>query len=61
MRDGTYRDTAHPLSRETRQKIKAKVLEAWREEPGKARETMRDAANERGREDNRQQAWACTA
>ena len=36
MRDGTYRDTAHPLNYETRRKIEAKVLEAY-EETRKAR------------------------
>lgn len=32
MKDGTYRDTAHPLNNETREKIEAKVLEAYRKE-----------------------------
>lgn len=31
MKDGTYRDTAHPLNYETRRKIEAKVLEACEE------------------------------
>lgn len=39
MRDGTYRDTAHPLNHETRRMIEAKVIEAYKQEierPGKA-------------------------
>ena len=31
MKDGTYRDTAHPLNYETRRKIETKVLEAYEE------------------------------
>ena len=31
-KDGTYRDTAHPLNNETRQMIESKVLEAYNEE-----------------------------
>ena len=31
MKDGTHRDTAHPLNYETRRKIDAKVLEAYEE------------------------------
>ncbi len=31
MKNGTYRDTAHPLNYETRRKIEAKVLEAYEE------------------------------
>lgn len=31
MKDGTYRDIAHPLNYETRRKIEAKVLEAYEE------------------------------
>jgi len=30
MKDGTYRDTAHPLNSETRERIELKVLEAFR-------------------------------
>jgi stage V sporulation protein G len=48
MKDGTYRDLAHPLNYETRRKIEAKVLEAYEEalkaqEPGRP---VRRAANE---------------
>jgi len=31
MKDGTYRDTAHPLNYETRRKIETRVLEACEE------------------------------
>ncbi len=37
MKNGTYRDTAHPLNYETRRRIEAKVLEAY-EEARKAQE-----------------------
>ena len=48
MKDGTYRDIAHPLNYETRQKIEAKVLEAYEgarkaQQPG---QPVRRAANE---------------
>jgi stage V sporulation protein G len=29
MKDGSYRDTVHPLNNETRQKIESSVLEAY--------------------------------
>jgi stage V sporulation protein G len=29
MKDGTYRDTVHPLNTETRQRIESRVLEAY--------------------------------
>ncbi len=32
MKDGSYRDTVHPLNNETRQKIEANVLEAYEKE-----------------------------
>lgn len=32
MKDGSYRDTVHPLNNETRQKIEANVLEAYERE-----------------------------
>jgi stage V sporulation protein G len=44
MRDGTYRDTAHPLNIGTRRMMEAKVIEAYREEVDKARECPQDAA-----------------
>jgi len=31
-KDGTYRDTAHPLNNETRQMIESKVLEEYNKE-----------------------------
>jgi stage V sporulation protein G len=36
-RDGTYRDTAHPLNNETRQMIESKVLEEYNKEVQKGR------------------------
>jgi len=47
MKDGAYRDIAHPLNYETRRKTEAKVLEAY-EEARKAqerRQPVRGAAN----------------
>ena len=41
MRDGGYRDTAHPLNHETRRIIEARVIEAYREEVDKGRERTR--------------------
>ncbi|MCX8109674.1 MAG: septation regulator SpoVG [Syntrophorhabdaceae bacterium] len=35
MKDGSYRDTVHPLNNETRQKIEANVLEAYEKELSK--------------------------
>ncbi|MCX8109805.1 MAG: septation regulator SpoVG [Syntrophorhabdaceae bacterium] len=35
MKDGTYRDTVHPLNNETRQKIEANVLNAYEKELSK--------------------------
>jgi len=35
MRDGSYRDTVHPLNNETRQKIESSVLEAYEKEMSK--------------------------
>jgi stage V sporulation protein G len=32
MKDGSYRDTVHPLNNETRQKIESSVLEAYGKE-----------------------------
>jgi len=34
MKDGTYRDTAHPLNTGMRQAIESKVLEAFHSHPG---------------------------
>jgi len=34
MKDGTYRDTAHPLNTGMRQMIESKVLEAFHSHPG---------------------------
>jgi len=34
MKDGTYRDTAHPLNTGMRQMIELKVLEAFHSHPG---------------------------
>ena len=36
-KDGTYRDTAHPLNNETREKIESKVLEEYNREVQKSR------------------------
>jgi stage V sporulation protein G len=36
-KDGTYRDTAHPLNNETRQMIESKVLEEYNREIQKSR------------------------
>ncbi|OPY76162.1 MAG: putative septation protein SpoVG [Syntrophorhabdus sp. PtaU1.Bin058] len=35
MKDGSYRDTVHPLNNATRQKIEASVLEAYEKEVNK--------------------------
>ena len=35
MKDGSYRDTVHPLNNTTRQKIEASVLEAYEKELNK--------------------------
>jgi len=35
MKDGSYRDTVHPLNSETRQRIEARVLDAYEKEIGK--------------------------
>jgi DNA-binding cell septation regulator SpoVG len=35
MKDGSYRDTVHPLNSETRQRIESRVLEAYEKELGK--------------------------
>jgi stage V sporulation protein G len=37
-KDGTYRDTAHPLNNETRQMIESKVLEEYNRETQKNKE-----------------------
>ena len=36
-KDGTYRDTAHPLNNETREMIESKVLEEYSKEVQKSR------------------------
>ena len=36
-KDGTYRDTAHPLNNETRQMIESKVLEEYHKEVQKSK------------------------
>jgi len=36
-KDGTYRDTAHPLNNETRQMIESKVLEEYNKEVQKSK------------------------
>jgi stage V sporulation protein G len=36
-KDGTYRDTAHPLNNETRQMIESKVLEEYNKEIQKSK------------------------
>jgi stage V sporulation protein G len=49
MKDGTYRDTAHPLNHETRREIEARVLEAYEEEMRRAQRRglqPRSAVNE---------------
>ncbi|MDD5008760.1 MAG: septation regulator SpoVG [Syntrophorhabdaceae bacterium] len=35
MKDGSYRDTVHPLNNATRQKIESSVLEAYEKEVNK--------------------------
>ena len=35
MKDGSYRDTVHPLNNATRQKIESSVLEAYEKEVSK--------------------------
>lgn len=35
MKDGTYRDTVHPLNNETRKKIESNVLQAYEREINK--------------------------
>jgi stage V sporulation protein G len=35
MKDGSYRDTVHPLNNTTRQKIESSVLEAYEKEANK--------------------------
>ncbi len=35
MKDGSYRDTVHPLNSDTRQRIESRVLEAYKEEVSK--------------------------
>jgi stage V sporulation protein G len=35
MKDGSYRDTVHPLNNTTRQKIESSVLEAYEKEVNK--------------------------
>ncbi len=35
MKDGSYRDTVHPLNSDTRQRIEARVLDAYEKEIGK--------------------------
>lgn len=32
MKDGSYKDTAHPLNNETRQKIEDRVIDAYKKE-----------------------------
>jgi stage V sporulation protein G len=44
MKNGTHRDTAHPLNYETRRSTEAKVLEAYEE----ARKTQEHMAPVRG-------------
>jgi stage V sporulation protein G len=38
-KDGTYRDTAHPLNNQTRQMIESKVLEEYNKEVQKNKST----------------------
>jgi stage V sporulation protein G len=38
MKDGTYRDTVHPLNAETRQKIESRILKEYEKEISKRRE-----------------------
>lgn len=38
-KDGTYRDTAHPLNNQTRQMIESKVLEEYNKEVQKSKNT----------------------
>jgi len=39
-KDGTYRDTAHPLDNETRHRIEAKVLEEYEREVQRSKERV---------------------
>jgi stage V sporulation protein G len=40
-KDGTFRDTAHPLNNETREMIESRILAAYEREIGKAEERIR--------------------
>ena len=40
-KDGTFRDTAHPLNNETREMIESRILAAYEREIGKVEERMR--------------------
>ncbi|OGP65256.1 MAG: septation protein SpoVG [Deltaproteobacteria bacterium RBG_16_42_7] len=40
MRDGSYRDTVHPLNNVTRQKIESSVLEAYEKEANRKQEAQ---------------------
>lgn len=48
-KDGTFKDTAHPVNNETREKIEKKVLAAYEQElanPGSTRTTSSSEAGE---------------
>ena len=45
-RDGTFRDIAHPINRETREKLEAAILEAYQKMIGQPLEEIRAMAEE---------------
>jgi stage V sporulation protein G len=44
MKDGSYKDTAHPLNNETRQKIEDTVIDAYKKELEKGDATVAEAS-----------------
>jgi len=45
-KDGTFRDIAHPINRETREEMESKILKAYQEETGVRLDDVRDIDQE---------------
>ena len=58
-KDGTFRDIAHPINRETREKMEAAILDAYQNVAGQNVEVVRAPSEEEAQDQN--DSWEASA
>ena len=58
-KDGTFRDIAHPINRETREKMEAAILDAYQTVAGQSVEVVRAPSEEAAQDQN--DTWEASA